>query len=445
MTGSNSTIAGARPHRCLGRRRRRLRRDGYLYVAVLVTTLMVAVMATGLVQTATRSRQSRLRDADHSQAVLLARAEIHRQLARAETVPDWTTEWTENAFSSWRTGMTWAAGGRGRVRHRVAALAGGLNNPLESIDLTVHAQIGQCDAAITVTLDAQTTMHPACRYGVTCLDQMDLEPDVRLVSQLPVQVGDGLSSSTVAALTAPRIEVSPTPSPSSTVRGTWSAAAIEPVPSDVLALNAVGAVEIPSNSLGSQNGDRVLRNIVLTSTRNPYGQASPVYRISMNGNKGLRIENCRIEATLVVQNVSEVSILGGVIWTPPPGSSIALATDSEIEIRGWSRSLSELTTGVNFNPAGAPLDGRTDSQSDDVFDTRLEGMFFSVDDFEVVSSADTLPVVVRGAILCETLHASVGLQIYAMDDVRLTPPPGLVQRSHYVIRPGTWRHVATPP
>ena len=433
------------PLRCFQNQRRS--RGGYVYVAVLMTSLVLAALTAASMHATIRSRQAVVSENDHELALELARSELHRQLVRSGEVAGWSSELTNDVFSSWRTGLSWAAGGRGSVRHRLTDVDGSPgDDPADSLELTVHARVDQADAAVQMILNPVLANHESCHFAITASGDFKLKKDGRLSSEMPIQVGGDVDADEPSTLVAPQLRTDGTLDPTSLLRGELDTSPAIVPNVDMIAMYRDDAVEIDFESLPKSGKEQALVEIVLTSSSNPFGVASDIYLIqgSGNGNDKLVIEDCRIEATLIIANISEIKIEKGIIWSPPPMASVSLATDAKIKIDKWEEVLDENDLNVNFNPTNAPYEGVADNDQIDVYATQLNGVFWTTDKFDINSpdSGDSLRI--RGMIVCEDFDADSPVHVHRMDDVRLFPPRGLQQVEHYVVQPGSYERVFSP-
>lgn len=156
----------------------------------------------------------------------------------------------------------------------------------------------------------------------------------------------------------------------------------------------------------AQPATYVIHGQLLSPQNNPFtgvANAAGIYVLSCGGKK-IHIRNTRILGTLVVMNPGAGSkIEGSVCWDPTVVLSTslnlqnlpALITDGPLEIGLDSTPLSEITTGVNFNPSGSPYSGVTDSDLLDTYPSQISGILFSVGDF-TLSKYTTINGVVVG-------------------------------------------------
>lgn len=424
-------------------------RGGYVYVAVLMTTLLVASVVAATLTVSTSRFAQAIDTQDHRQAIGLAHDELHRQLALSATMPDWRASQTDSAFTSWRGGEAtgpeaWMAQGRGEVRYQCLDSDGDLrDNPSDPVELTVHAKVGNAEAAIAATADAIVRPLNCLGHTVACANDFRVENQSRFVSTSTVAAGLNIEVDSDTYMAVPTVYYG------DTVVGTVNGDAVEAeteleVPSvDLVALYSDGAVTIPANSLNNFSSQKRLQRQILTSTHNPFGTAGPVYHITLN-NQELAIEGCRIEATLVVEGATKVNIRESNLILGDPATGMSLITDAPIEIVDWQGELIESSVGFNYNPSHTPYHGTTDSANNDVYRSELRGLFYSSDTFTVHSRADQSPVNLVGSVVCHDFVVQTHTTISSMPELMEFPPQGFVKLKHLQLRPRTVRSVFSP-
>ena len=186
----------------------------------------------------------------------------------------------------------------------------------------------------------------------------------------------------------------------------------------------LGGTAISIWSLPYADGYRVITHTVLSPTSNPYGTANErgLYVIDCQWGK-VSIEDCRIVGTLVLLNCDLVRLTREVNWSPAISNWPALLVDGDAELDLTGDQLSEATEGVNFNPAGAPYGGKTDTDKTDSYPCRIEGLICVSDMLEVDNVSDNR---VEGTIMARRLNFEAGGRLLIDYDPRYlhAPPPG---------------------
>ncbi len=193
-------------------------------------------------------------------------------------------------------------------------------------------------------------------------------------------------------------------------------------------------------------GGEVISGTILSQNRNPYGSenADGVYYINTEG-RDLTIQNCRIQATLVVSLDSddELYIKRGVYWEPYRSDYPALIVIGGYHVHiAIQYSLSEDYLNVNFNPTGMPYQGQTDWDEDDTYPGVIKGLI------HVVTSTTTVKLEqstrIEGVVLAEC-PVEVNDTVTVKHDLNLVVnPPKRYRSKRLSLVPGTWRRELVP-
>lgn len=180
--------------------------------------------------------------------------------------------------------------------------------------------------------------------------------------------------------------------------------------------------DISITDLDRETGKRYIENVLLTNTVNPYGSVSSsgIYSINAPGEK-IVIRNSRIAATLLVDSSTGVEMNNAVNWEPSGRYYPAIISNAPIDDLTSSATLSESTTGVNFNPSTSPYGGSSNSTTSNTYDGRILGAIVSTQGINLAGSSALTGPVVAGSTL--TVNAST-LNLSYMSDMILNPPPG---------------------
>lgn len=429
------------------RERPKCSRRGYVYVAVLMTTLLVASLVAATLTVSTSRFVQAIDTQDHRQAIGLAHDELHRQLALSATSADWRDDQTNGTFTSWHGGATtgpeeWMAEGRGEVRYQCSDSDGDLHDdPSDPVELMFHSKVGNAEAAIAATADSVVRPLSCLGNTVSSANDLRIENQSRFVSTSTVAAGHDVVVDSDARIAAPTVHY--VNALTGTVAGDVAEENVELPTVDLVAMYTDGAVAIEASSLTSFNSQKRLEQHILTSTYSPFGAAGSVYKITLN-NQVLAIEDCRIEATLVVEGATKVIIRESNLVLGDPTTGVSLITDAPIEIVQWQGELVEASVGFNYNPSHAPYDGTTDSANNDVYRSELRGLFYTNDTFTVISRTDESPVNLLGCVVCHDFIVQTHTTISSMPELMSLPPEGFVKLDHLQLRPRTVRSVLSP-
>ena len=420
--------------------KKKTRRSGYLYVAVLFTSLIVgATVATAISLDTTRLRSLNAR-ADRGAALRSAEGELHRLAVQLNEDPSWRQTEVDGRVSAWRS----IDRGETRVRYQINDPDGDLSDDeLDDVQIIAHALYGSSQAAVAVELDAGYAPLKLLQYGVTATDDIECYNGAILVSESPVQVQDDCKAFDWGAIICPRLECSNRIEVS--VRGDVAPSSVEaPPPGEIVDRYVEVGTEIPFASLPIR-GSQGLRGVVLSSSSNPMGPTDPEGRYWIDcGGQVISIGDCRIHATVAIRNAALVVISGGLIWEGPGAMGAMLVTDATVVFNGYNATLDETLAGVNLNPVVAPMDGRFDSSLDDQYSSSLRGILYSSRNVRVYSTFDSLPVHLTGAVVARDLELHVGMQVHAANELIEQVPYGFVDPQRLRFLSGTFRRVSTP-
>lgn len=179
-------------------------------------------------------------------------------------------------------------------------------------------------------------------------------------------------------------------------------------------------------SLASFAGRKIDKS-VLAAGRNPFGSTNAlgVYVIDCAGND-FEVRDSRLNCTLVLKNCSTLKLTSSVLWTSPRADWPLVICSGPITSDMVAANLNEATLGVNFNPAGMPYNGSTDSDKVDSYPSMLQGIVYGTSDLSISTGVFTLEgsAVLAGSV---TTIGTSSLRIrYKCDSA----PPGLAKREY---------------
>lgn len=188
---------------------------------------------------------------------------------------------------------------------------------------------------------------------------------------------------------------------------------------------------------GSISGHLLTRKVNSIS-RNTDSEA--IYLIETNGSD-LLIEQTRIAATLLIDasRGGTVRIGKAVRIEPNLDGMPSLIVLGNARLEGTSTTLSELTR--NLNPADAPFDGVSDTDTTDSYQTGLFGLIHVIGNLEI--AGDTR--------LYGSLHVDGRLTVTA-GETQVTHDPAILKNiprgtgenpdaESYMLQPGTWQRI----
>ncbi|MCC9604165.1 hypothetical protein LOC67_26730 [Stieleria sp. JC731] len=416
-------------------RPRKRRRNGYLYIAVMFTSLIVA----GAIATAFSIHTSRLRTAsgegDRRAALRLGESSLAVVSEILSQTPQWRDEFDAGEVNGWVDAESLS----GRPNSFAAMVLNDADGDLDDdsfdeVDVVAFVTLGHARAAVGAKLIPAGEPLSWLRYGITVMDDLRLE-HATLMSEREVQVGDNCWTSTNGMIVSPRLHCDGYIGVS-TVGGS-TADDIAVVDHDIVQRCEDLGTEIPMSSLPIHNSDRAIYGAVISASENSFGEVNPqgIYWIDANGSD-LTITQSRIEGTLVVRDADQILVTGGICWESP---GALLVTDSPVRFYDVNPILDESVVGANFNPPSTPYRGfDQNTVVGDQFPTSLRGIVYSSDDIDCFPRTDGSPLAITGAVICDRLSLWGDLSIQSYDEVIENVPPGFVDPTRLMIQPGSF-------
>ncbi len=394
-------------------------RGGYLYVAVLFTSLLVATLVAGALATST-SRTRRTNDrVSRIAAQQLAETELHLQLTRMQKSVDWRSSLANSQYSKWRDLLG------GQVRHQFNDVDTDLaDEPFDAVTLTVHARIDGAEAALSADLVSDEVPLAMLRYGLTALDDLRIDDSMHVSSELPVQVANDCLTTSGGILVTPRLEYGDVVTVA--VRGNTGPSNVVGPNDNIIQRYSGESTEININSIPKTKGDHIIENVVLSSTNNPYGIIDPLGNYIIDaGNKDIIIRNCRIEGTVVIEDCKSLVLTGAIVWNSIDPARAALLCSKSITIEGMDLELSEPATDTNFNPGHTPSRGGiSDATKLDRYPTSIRGIIYSLQDINLLPMSDNDRLHVAGTIIANRVNVTGRVSITSVPELITSPPLG---------------------
>ena len=179
---------------------------------------------------------------------------------------------------------------------------------------------------------------------------------------------------------------------------------------------------------------------VLAPGANTYGgglNADGLYYIDA-GDKDLKIKGTRILGTLVV-DAKKVTLDDAALLENYRSDYPVLIVNGNLELmlKTDELGLDEFAWTTNFNPAGAPYGGATDSDQADTYPNEIRGLVHAIGETTVKETTR-----VRGVVISENKVAFKGAnEIVHNPDLYENPPLGYAEQAGMRISPGTWCQV----
>lgn len=411
------------------------RRRGGIYIAVLGTAMVVSLIGLASVATLRSQRSTVTLTSDAAKARCFAQsaAQIGMQLIASDA------NWRQNHTSgAWVTNQTIDDG---RLSLSVTdPLDGNLaNRPTDSVIIQGTGMRGNATQMIQATMVATGTPIDALAMAIHTGGELHITGGNTLtLTGAPASTNgslrdDGTVAGDAQCLTATK---------PANVTGTLTLLA----PSKAMPDSGVESMYVSLGTVISPGN--AIDRVALGPGANPYGggtNADGVYVVNSSGS--FTISRCRILGTLVIVCPGNtVTISNNVLIQPARPDYPALIVDGNLSLTYDSTtSLSEATEGTNFNPAGVPYSGVTDSDTADTYPSEIDGLTH-VKGTLSINGTCTL----RGAVICESGASSnavsIGKNTQVIYDPTLysSPPMGYTKSVSMAVQPGSWRQVVGP-
>ena len=363
-------------------------RKGSLYLTVLGTGMIVAVLALAALTICRVQRRITDETADQAEARCYAEAGVQIGLLKIKSTASWRTTFTNGTWESNRpVGVgtyslegidpndgnlanstveplqLTATGASGSARHKTRVLLVYDAVPLAALNMCLHA------AGAVNVISGKSVRVTGAPLSTNGLLQVDSGAYV---------YGDAQSASFSGSGTVIGTRTTPAPA--------------KPLPaSSVFANYQALATTVPYLSTYDKK--------VLTPTKNTFGgstNAGGVYYIDGTG-ADVIIQGCRVNGTLLVK-CNKLVLDDAVFFHSYNTDYPVLIVDGAVEMmyKTASYGLSELSWITNFNPTGAPYNGSTDSDTLDTYPNEVQGLVHVKGNLTMKQTA-----CVRGVVLCE--------------------------------------------
>jgi type II secretory pathway pseudopilin PulG len=424
----------------------RLRRSrrGYTYIMVMISAIIVSTLAMSAVW-ATRKHQLEQTAADQAyELASAADSAIELALARIAANPNWRNSHVHNTeYGPFTLGdvslfyrLLDSEGNIGTGRLRDVTVIGIAKRGTYSY--AAQVEVTPAGPALTFLNHGFSTIYDVdMKYRCTWTNNgsFHFDDDLRLQHQASlsgvVNVVDSLVLDSGSYMNGPATTSVPK----------TSFANVE-----TLNRYIEEATNISITSLPTVSGRRRIGNCVLSPNHNPFGSSlnsKGIYRINCSG-QNIELTNCRILGTLVLQNLGSNSrIFRNVYAQPFIANYPSLYIDGDIDIDTRWGNFSESSIGTNLNPVGAPYQGSTNSTQNDIYPSRIDGLFYTRGEVWLEYDCELeIDGVFRPWEI--TTNSDTSLRINYNSDIAANPPPGF--RQDTIMRPiqGTYQRVATP-
>ncbi|MBL8764522.1 MAG: hypothetical protein JNM07_09675 [Phycisphaerae bacterium] len=385
-------------------------------VSAILATIGLCVLAMGR----TRLAISGL-DADSRQAALNAQSGLELSLRAIETDATWRVS---KGVGRWFNNLST---GRGSV----------------TVDVEDPTDTNASDDAADPLVVTSTGLFNSARQGLrvrlnaipvppTCLQAaLVAGGGISFQSATVTSTGSIAANATIAAssaLVTANVESAGQITGGTYVGVTRSGAPARTMPSAQEVIAAYTAMGSPMSIAmlkddGNSGNQRAIEDALISPAHNPFGlmvNAKGIYILDCQ-NRRVRIRKSRILGTLVLLNPGNKSTVeSSVCWDPAASGYPCLIVLGSIQIDLRSSLLSESSSGVNFNPSGAPYLGRVDTDALDSYPSGISGLTYVSGDLSISGTSRLGTVVIVGGVA--TISGSLYLAYDA--SAATSPPPG---------------------
>jgi len=185
----------------------------------------------------------------------------------------------------------------------------------------------------------------------------------------------------------------------------------------------------------------MMEDFVLSPTSNPFGartlNAQGIYVIQC-GDGDIEIRNGRIVGTLVLIDPGPASRINkSVNWEAAVANYPALLVRGNFTLKQDAKALSETARGINFNPPGTPYGSIQDSDTRDIYPSRITGLVYISGNVDINKNP-----VVDGVLLAGGSITGTGaLDLTYESKYWLSPPPGFEMPPVMQLAAGTFQQI----
>ncbi|WP_145288787.1 hypothetical protein [Pirellulimonas nuda] len=419
----------------------RTRRPGYLYVAVLMTSLLISAMGLTALSVAALRLRCSTASTDWTAAAALAQSAIEDAVLKVSLDNAWRTKNTHNVPS---TAVSLAAGAYSwKLLDDDGNLA---DDDRDSVRVVGIGRVGEAVVAESVRLIPTGNPLSCLETALHCNNSVSLGLLVQLTTDQTVSTNGSLAATALLCKVTGNAEASG--AISGTVTGTkTSGAPTRLMPgSSALDYYLDNGAWIEIGALPLVIGARTIQKVVISPTLNPYGSGGNpegIYVIDCGGAQ-VKIKDCRIIGTLVLLNPAANSCLEGSIhWDTAVGNYPALLVTGDIELRTGTAELSETLQGVNYNPVGAPYEGVADTDKSDAYTSEISGLVYVSG--RLSAPSDLLESRIRGVTVCNALTMDSSSRFNYRPLLHDYPAPGFAHGNPMQVSPGSRRRESLSP
>ncbi len=416
------------------------KRAGAVYMAVLMSSLIVASLAMGAITAAHYFAQDLNEEGEFRQCQIAATAALEWAVADLNATPNWRTARSNNMDTPAQQL------GKATIRYRLIDVDGDLaDDPFDACDVLATASLGTSTCVWRGTLEPAGAILNCLNYSMAAPQNLELANFTMWCSQGLLGTGGNISVGNGASLTGDCYFAGSTSGDIFGTRNTLTGTLELPNISTLnyYAQNAVAitAAQLP-NSFGSLVFDKQLLSAntnTISGTLSPYG----IYVIDCE-NKPITISNSRLHCTLVLKNVgSNSKVSQAVFWEAASANYPALLVQGDFDLSMRRGVLDESSVGINLNPAGTPFRGVADATLSTVYPSQIRGLIYvsgRINLNDALSENEVYGVLIGG----EKIRGAGDLFLSYRNIYSQNPPPGFRKFDKVRIAPGSAHRVAAP-
>ncbi len=421
---------------------RRVNRDGYLYVGVMLLTMLVGLIGLTSAHVGCLHLQSAIDVNSSGQAAALASSATEYALAIIQNDAGWRTTYQDDteypATPISMNGGTWT--------WKLVDPDGDLND--DDSDFVCVVGIGRyAGSTIGQSVTAFPTGQPlpVLDYALHSDGTITFDPDVTLATDRIISSNGSISGPPSSQVVGDADATSGITAP---VTGSGNTG-VNPrrMPgSSVFEYYQTRGTIIPVTELPLIGGTRTLEKTVLSPASNAFGtrNASGIYVIDCQ-NMVTQIRDCRIVGTLLLLNPGAGSAVSdSVLWEPPLPGFPALLVSGSFTLDLSTATLDETTLTTNFNPAGTPFRDTPDGDTDDVYSTGIHGVVYISGDLTIPSTAQS--TMITGSVIVGGVTGVKSDVVFKFGAASWAyPPPGFAFGNPMKPVSGSWQRMPVSP
>jgi hypothetical protein len=390
----------------------RLRRRGGVYVAVLAISTVVAILGVAAAVAVRADNRAARRLADADEAIVCARSAIEMGRACIAADANWRTTLGNGVwFSGQKLGAATFT-----LEARDPSDGDVTNAPNDPLVLRATAVCGGAKQVVEAALTADPIPLPLLRCAVHTGGQFHLRSNKTFLATGSTVSTNGAvrNDGTIQA----NVECNTMGGNNLTVPApylVYTKAAPKTFPNRAATIDyyaALGKAIAPGTTIDKK---------LLAPGVNPWGSANPGGVYVIRTTSDLTIKDSRIYGTLVVLCPGrKVTVDNSVVIHSARADYPTLIVDGDLVLQhdcGSGIVLSEAAVGMNFNPAGAPYDGASDSDTADSYTSEVRGLIHVTG---TVTFSGTSKV--RGVVVCESTATADAVDVGGTDNEIIYDP-----------------------